>query len=97
MQTAAELHRQHGGLLLNYSELPMALGGRLRAMFGLDAWQVAMALESSGQNAKRPGQAFAADTQRKRDRASALLREVVSRWAELPYQELEVLRLQQLF
>lgn len=96
LQTAAELHRQHGGLLLNYSELPMALGGRLRALFGLDSGQVVMALEGSGQNAKRPGQAFAADAERKRDGASALLREAVSRWAEAPYQELEALRLQQL-
>lgn len=96
LQTAAELHRQHGGLLLNYNELPMALGGRLRAMFGLDAGQVAMALEGSGQNAKRPEQAFAADTQGKRDGAAAPLREAVNRWAEAPYRELEALRLQQL-
>lgn len=96
MQTAAELHRQHGGLLLNYSELPMALGGRLRTLFGLDAGQVAMALEGSGQNAKRPEQVFAADAQHKREGASTLLREAVSRWAETPYKELEALRLQQL-
>lgn len=96
LQKAGELHRQYGGLLLNYSELPMALGGRLRAMFGLDAGQVAMALEGSGQNAKRPEQAFAADAQRKRDGASAPLHEAVRRWAEAPYQDLEALRSQQL-
>ncbi len=96
LQTAAELHRQHGGLLLNYSELPRALGDRLRTMFGLDAGQVAMALEGSGQNAKRPEQTFAADAERKREGASAALREAVSRWAETPYSELEALRLQQL-
>lgn len=96
LQTAAAQHRQHGGLLLNYSELPAALGGRLRALFGLDAGQVAAALEGSRHNAKRPEQAFAADTQGKRDGASSALREAVSRWAEGPYQELEALRLQQL-
>ena len=96
LQTAAELHRQHGGLLLNYSELPMALGGRLRTLFGLDAGQVATALAGSGQNAKRPEQAFAADTQRKRDGASTPLRVAVGRWAEAPYRDLERLRLQQL-
>lgn len=96
LQTAAELHRQHGGLLLNYSELPMALGGRLRTVFGLNAGQVAVALEGSGQDAKRPQQAFAADAQLKRDGASAPLREAVSRWAEAPYSELEALRLQRL-
>ncbi|KFX69308.1 aspartyl beta-hydroxylase [Pseudomonas taeanensis MS-3] len=95
LQAAADLHRQHGGLLLNYSELPMALGGRLRTMFGLEAGQIAAALEGSGLNAKRPEQAFAADTQRKRDGASTLLREAVSRWAEAPYRDLEALRLQQ--
>jgi hypothetical protein len=96
LQTAADLHRQYGGLLLNYSELPMALAGRLRTLFGLDAEQVAAALAGSGQNAKRPEQAFAADTQGKRDGASAPLREAVSRWAAQPYDELEALRLQQL-
>ncbi len=96
LQTAADLHRQYGGLLLNYSELPMALDGRLRTLFGLDAEQVAAALAGSGQNAKRPEQAFAADTQGKRDGASAPLREAVSRWAVQPYDELEALRLQQL-
>lgn len=96
LQLAVEQHRQYGGLLLNYSELPMALGGRLRTMFGLDAGQLAMALESSWQNAKRPGQAFAADAQRKRDEASRPLREAVSRWAAPPYHDLEALRLQQL-
>jgi len=95
LQTAADLHRQHGGLLLNYSELPMALGGRLRAMFGLDAVQASMALDGSVQNAKRPEQAFTADTQRKRDGATTALREAVSRWTEAPYSELEALRLQQ--
>mgnify|MGYP000303586025 CR=1 FL=1 len=95
-QAAAEQHRQHGGLLLNYSELPQALGGSLRAMFGLDAVQVGVALQGSGQNAKRPEQAFAADIQHKRDGASASLREAVSRWAEAPYQVLETLRLRQL-
>jgi hypothetical protein len=96
LQAAAELHQQYGGLLLNYSELPMALDGRLRAMFGLDAGQVAAALAGSGPNAKRPEQAFAADAQHKRDGASTLLREAVSRWAEASYSELETLRLQQL-
>lgn len=96
LQVAVEQHRQYGGLLLNYSELPMALGGRLRTMFGLDAGQVAMALESSWRNAKRPEQAFAADAQRKRDEASTPLREAVSRWAATPYHDLEALRLQQL-
>lgn len=95
-QAAAEQHRQHGGLLLNYSELPQALGGSLRAMFGLDAVQVGVALQGSGQNAKRPEQAFVADIQHKRDGASASLREAVSRWAEAPYQVLETLRLRQL-
>lgn len=96
LQVAVEQHRQYGGLLLNYSELPMALGGRLRTMLGLDVGQVAMALESSGQNAKRPEQAFAADAQRKRDEASTPLREAVSHWAATPYHDLEALRLQQL-
>lgn len=96
LQVASEHHRHYGGLLLNYSELPVALGGRLRTLFGLDTGQVAAALAGSGQNAKRPEQAFTADTQRKRDGASAPLREAVRRWAEEPYNDLEALRLQQL-
>jgi hypothetical protein len=95
LQTAAEQHRQYGGVLINYSELPMVLGGSLRAVFGLDAAQIATALEGSGQSAKRPGQAFVADAQAKRDGASASLREAVSRWAAAPYRELEMLRVRQ--
>ncbi len=96
LQVAIEHHRQYGGLLLNYSELPMALGGRLRTLFGLDAEQAATALAGSGRNAKRPEQAFAADAQHKRDGASTALREAVSRWAEAPYRDLQRLRLQHL-
>lgn len=96
LQTAVDLHRQYGGLLLNYNELPMALDGRLRTLFGLDAAQVAAALASSGQNAKRPEQVFVADGQGKRDGACASLREAVSRWAAEPYHDLEALRLRQL-
>jgi len=96
LQAAVDLQRQHAGLLLNYNELPMALAGRLRTLFGLDAGQLATALEGSGAHAKRPEQVFTADAQAKRDGASALLREAVSHWAEAPYRALERLRVQQL-
>ncbi|WP_325436964.1 sulfotransferase family protein [Pseudomonas nitroreducens] len=89
---AVEACREHGGLVVAYEELPQVLAGRLRERLRLTHEQVEQAMAVSQRNAKRPGEAFVADSQGKRDSASALLRDSVVRWAEAPYRELEALR-----
>lgn len=96
LEQAAVMCRDYGGLALNYSELPHAAVGRLRESLRLAPDQLEVVMAASRQNAKRPGETFAADTQQKRDSAPAALRDAVSRWAERPYQALEALRLGQL-
>ncbi|MNF39438.1 hypothetical protein D3C84_204080 [compost metagenome] len=95
LQQAVEMCREYGGLALNYSELPHAAVGRLRESLRLAPDQLEAVMAASRQNAKRPGETFAADAQRKRDSAPAALREAVTRWAQGPYQALEALRLDQ--
>lgn len=89
---AVEACREHGGLVVAYEELPQVLAGRLRERLRLTHEQVEQAMAVSQRNAKRPGEAFVADSQGKRDSASALLRDSVARWAGAPYRELEALR-----
>ncbi|MCE4069404.1 MULTISPECIES: sulfotransferase [Pseudomonas] len=89
---AVEACREHGGLVVAYEELPQVLAGRLRERLRLTHEQVEQAMAVSQRNAKRPGEAFVADSQGKRDSASALLRDSVVRWAGAPYRELEALR-----
>ncbi|MHA6196729.1 sulfotransferase family protein [Pseudomonas wadenswilerensis] len=93
LDAAVEHCRAEGSLLLNYSELPAAMGGYLADFFGLDREEAALAQAAAGRNAKQPGQAFVADSQGKRDEASAAVREQVERFARQPYQALEALRL----
>ncbi|MBD9578747.1 sulfotransferase family protein [Pseudomonas sp. PDM23] len=89
---AVEACRGQGGLAVAYEELPQVLGGRLRERLRLTSGQVEQAMAVSRQNAKRPGEAFVADSRDKRNSASALLRDSVARWADAPYRELEALR-----
>lgn len=89
---AVEACREHGGLAVAYEELPQVLGGRLREHLRLTPEQVEQAMAVSRLNAKRPGEPFVADSQDKRESASALLRDAVGRWADAPYQALEALR-----
>ncbi|QRY77347.1 sulfotransferase family protein [Pseudomonas sp. PDNC002] len=89
---AVEACQEHGGLAVAYEELPQVLGGRLRECLRLTANQVELARAASERNAKRPTEAFVADSQDKRDSASPLLRDSIARWAEAPYRALEALR-----
>lgn len=82
-------------LLVNYSELPGAMSGRLATFFGLAAEEVELALGAVGQHAKSPEQAFVPDSQDKRREASALLRERIGYWALEAYAGLERERLRQ--
>ncbi|OWJ91713.1 sulfotransferase family protein [Pseudomonas sp. A46] len=92
LQQAATCCRTHGGLLVEYPELPQALAGRLREPLGLAPEQVELALAASARNAKRPAEAFTDDSRQKREGAPAALRDAVERWALEPYLELQGLR-----
>lgn len=85
-----------GGLAVNYRELPAALGSRLLPVFGLSDSELHSSLSMTGQHAKHPHQPFVADSQAKRQKASAALRAELARWADQPYRQLEQLRHTQL-
>jgi hypothetical protein len=86
---------RHGGLAVNYDELPEAIGGRLSDLLGLDAADAATALTGLRDHAKRPGEAFEPDRARKREAAGGAVREQVERWAVQPYLALDALRARQ--
>lgn len=85
-----------GGLAVNYTELPAALGSRLQPLFGLSDSEVHSALSMTGRHAKHPHLPFSADSQAKRLNASAALCNELARWADEPYRQLEQLRQAQL-
>ncbi|WP_110968502.1 sulfotransferase family protein [Pseudomonas huaxiensis] len=85
--------RAEGNLLVNYSELPGAMGEHLAGFFGLDHESAQLALRAAGLHAKQPSKAFVPDSQHKRDEASAVLRERVEFWTRQSYEALEALRL----
>ncbi|QNM98990.1 sulfotransferase family protein [Chitinimonas koreensis] len=84
--------RQYGGIAVNYEELPDVVGGRLAGLFGLAEADLPSVLDGARQHAKNPVQAFEPDREAKRRAADPATRELVERWAEAPYAELEALR-----
>ncbi|EQM66574.1 sulfotransferase family protein [Pseudomonas tohonis] len=76
---------------LNYRELPDALWGHLGPLLGIDPAAVPHLQAVAGRDAKRPGQAFSADGEAKRNEADEATRAAVERWARAPYQALEAL------
>lgn len=89
------LCRQHGGIAVNYNELPDATWGRLGPLLGLAPGVEQTLREVAAFDAKQPAMTFSADSQRKRQEASEAVREGVRRWAMEPYNALEALRLSQ--
>lgn len=85
--------RDSGGMVVNYSELPEAMGGRLAAFFGVSAEQRQRVFATTTQHAKQPSQTFVADGEDKRREASALLQTRVQNCAQAPYDALETFRL----
>lgn len=85
--------RDSAGLLVNYSELPEAMAGRLARFFRLNDDQCKQVFAATAQHAKQPSQAFIADVEDKRREASALLRMHVQNYTRAPYEALEKLRL----
>lgn len=87
--------RRHGGLAVNYDELPEAVTGRLAPLFALDPKAAASVLEGAKHHAKRPDEVFERDRERKRLAADDTTRRQIERWAQPPYAALEALRGQQ--
>jgi hypothetical protein len=83
---------RHGGMAVNYDELPQLLGERLAPVFGLDPVAAAAALDGLRDHAKRPGERFEPDRASKRQAADDDTRRQVERWASPPYAALEALR-----
>jgi hypothetical protein len=81
--------RAFGGMVVNYSELPGAMAGRLAEFFGLDDLQREQVFAAVGRHAKQPSEVFVGDSDDKRREASALLRERIECWARAPYEALE--------
>ncbi|WDY55828.1 sulfotransferase family protein [Pseudomonas sp. PSKL.D1] len=88
------LCRDHGGIAVNYSELPDALWGRLAPAFGVTPDAVPRLREVAGFDAKQPSVSFTADSERKRQEAGEALRASVRQWALEAYNGLEIIRLQ---
>lgn len=90
---SAYLHCREGdGLLVNYSELPEAMAGRLAKFFRLNVEQRQQVLAATMQHAKQPSQRFVADGEDKRREASPWLRERVRQCAQDAFLNLELLR-----
>jgi hypothetical protein len=86
---------QFGGRLVNYSELPGAMVGRLRQYLGCRDEDVAAMLSVAGVHAKRPDHPFTVDAERKRAEATELERELSREWLEPLYARLEKTRIAQ--
>lgn len=85
-----------GGLLIEYSELPGAIGAIL-AHFGLAPDEEARSamMETAGQDAKHPWRDHVADSEAKQRGASMAVRDAAERHLAEPWRRLEALRLAQ--
>ncbi|MOA08474.1 hypothetical protein D3C78_1282440 [compost metagenome] len=92
LQQGLELCQQGGGIAVNYSELPGALGGRLAPLFGVGEADAPRLREVAAFDAKQPSMWFSADTARKQSEADDDIRTAVARWAGDSYAELESIR-----
>ncbi len=91
---AALTHRDQGGLLINYRQLPDAVWSSISEFFGVgwtDAEAETMKLMTT-RHAKDPAATFQADSTGKHERASAQLVEAAQRWLYPIYEKLESAR-----
>lgn len=94
LATGLEHCRRHGGVAVNYDELPAAVGARLAPLLGLAAADLGAVMAGVHLHAKRPGEPFTPDRQHKQRVADEALRLQVERWAKPAYLALESLRAQ---
>lgn len=96
LATGLEHCMRHGGLAVNYTELPGALAGRLAPLFALAPVSSTHAMAGARHHAKRPGERFEPDSLHRQQAADKAIRAQVERWAHAPYAALEALRGRQL-
>lgn len=92
LEAGLELCRRHGGIPVNYCELPEAAWARLAAPLAINEADITLMQAAAQLDAKNPGMTFSADSEQKRRTASAELQADIAQWASEPYAELEKLR-----
>ncbi len=93
-RAALDRCRTDDGLLVNYRELPDAVGGRIAAHFRID-WtdeERRAIAETARFDAKAPSFAFVPDAAQKRRQVPASVEAATERWLDPVYRELEALR-----
>ena len=82
------------GMLVNYSELPGAIWGRIGRHFGLDFTdaEIERLRQAAEADAKNPGRKFAPDSESKRREASPHTRALADAWMLEAYTTLEAVR-----
>lgn len=91
---AALKHHQDGGLLLNYKELPVAVGSAISGLFRVE-WTDEEITTMNGitrHHSKEQG-IFKSDSEKKQQKATSALRQAADKWLYPIYQELERARL----
>lgn len=83
-------------MLVNYSELPEAMYGRLLGHFGLREDDVSAMREAAQQNSKAPGMTFERDVRTKQAEATDRVRAIVAEHLQPVYERLEAARLAQM-
>ena len=93
-QAALDQHHHDPGLLLNYSELPEAVGARLLEAFGLGSTveDIERMQITTQCHAKNPPLPFENDTEAKNREATPLIREMADRYLGSVYADLEASR-----
>jgi hypothetical protein len=95
---AALRDHQNGGLLINYKQLPDAVGSTISKFFGV-SWTAAeseIMKDTARLHAKNRAMVFQDDSAKKQQKATDRVREAVSRWLQPVYEELEAARKAQL-
>jgi hypothetical protein len=82
-------------LLVNYTELPEAMYGRLLGHFGLREEDIPAMREAAQQDAKAPGLSFESDAGTKQAEATERIRAVVAEYLQPVYERLEAERIKQ--
>lgn len=95
---AALQHRELGGLLVNYTQLPDAIWSSVAEFFsvGLSDAEKEIMAKMTKMHSKIPAAVFQQDSSRKQQQANEQLREAARRWLYPIYEKLESARLARL-
>ena len=93
LEAGLNLCLHHGGIAVNYIELPDALWGRLANVLRINDTDIERLRKIALFDAKHPAATFRADSEQKRNAASEALRASIAHWTTKPYERLEALRL----